>query len=104
MNVQALDAKIVRFFPDAPRSSVLEASRVLGVARALALIKSTLDRMSEAGVTSSWVRRPDPSRFGFPVVAFATRTLLRASSVIVLNAHFQGRAHLLEAAAAMQPE
>ncbi len=32
MLVDALDAKIVRFFTDSPRSSVLEASRVLKVA------------------------------------------------------------------------
>ena len=36
MNVDPLDAKIVRFFTDSPRASVLEASRVLKVARTLA--------------------------------------------------------------------
>jgi len=56
MNVDAMDAKIVRFFTDSPRASVLEASK----------------------------------------------TVLRSSSVIVLNTHFQGRTlPLLEAAAAM---
>ena len=159
MNIDALDAKIVRFFTDTPRGSVLEASRVLGVARAT--IQSRLDRMAEAGVISSWVPQPDPAKFGFPVVAFcsltinqdlghyavaaalaaipelievhtvsgssdlmariaarsnpdlqrvldamiATKTVLRASSVIVLNTHFQGRTlNLLEAAAALPPE
>ncbi|MEJ1178368.1 Lrp/AsnC family transcriptional regulator [Arthrobacter sp. R4] len=158
MNVDALDAKIVRFFTDSPRASVLEASRVLGVARAT--IQSRLDRMTEAGVISSWVPQPDPASFGFPVVAFcsltinqdlghdavaealaaipelieihtvsgssdlmariaarsnpdlqrvldamiATKTILRASSVIVLNTHFQGRTlNLLEAAASTAP-
>jgi DNA-binding Lrp family transcriptional regulator len=154
MNVDALDAKIVRFFTDTPRASVLEASRVLGVARAT--IQSRLDRMTGAGVISSWVPQPDPAKFGYPMVAFcsltinqdlghdavaealaaipelieihtvsgssdlmariaarsnpdlqrvldamiATKTVLRASSVIVLNTHFQGRTlSLLEAAA-----
>jgi DNA-binding Lrp family transcriptional regulator len=154
MDVDALDAKIVRFFTDSPRASVLEASRVLNVARAT--VQSRLDRMQDRGVIGSWVPQPDPARFGFPVVAFcsltinqdlghdavvealaaipelieihtvsgssdlmariaarsnpdlqrvldamiATRTVLRSSSVIVLNTHFQGRTlPLLEAAA-----
>ena len=155
MNVDPLDAKIVRFFTDSPRASVLEASRVLKVARAT--VQSRLDRMQDSGVIGSWVPQPDPAHFGFPVVAFcsltinqdlghdavvdalaqipevieihtvsgssdlmarlaarsnsdlqrvldamiATRTVLRSSSVIVLNTHFQGRTlPLLEAAAA----
>ncbi|KRE69033.1 Lrp/AsnC family transcriptional regulator [Arthrobacter sp. Soil762] len=159
MNVDTLDAKIVRFFTDTPRGSVLEASRVLGVARAT--VESRLDRMTGAGMISSWVPRRDPAKFGFPVVAIcsltmnqdlgrdavaealaaipelieghnvsgssdlmariaarsnpdlqrvldamtATRTVLRASSVIVLDTHFQGRTlNLLEAAAARQSE
>lgn len=156
MNVDAIDARIVRFFTDTPRASVLEASRVLRIARAT--VQSRLDRMSASGVISSWVPQPDPAHFGYPVVAFcsltinqdlghdavvealsripelieihtvsgssdlmarivarsnpdlqrvldamiATKTVLRSSSVIVLNTHFQGRTlPLLEAAAAM---
>ncbi|MFD5278808.1 Lrp/AsnC family transcriptional regulator [Pseudarthrobacter sp. NPDC058362] len=152
--VDALDARIVRFFTEQPRASVLEASRTLGVARAT--VQSRLDRMAETGVISSWVPQPDPASFGFPVVAFcsltinqdaghdtvaealaaipeiievhtvsgssdlmarvaarsnpdlqrvldamiATKMVQRASSVIVLNTHFQGRTlNLLEAAA-----
>ena len=152
---------IVRFFTDSPRASVLEASRVLKVARAtvqsrLDRVQSRLGRMQEGGVIGSWVPHPDPAHFGFPVVAFcsltinqdlghdavvaalsripelteihtvsgssdlmaraaarsnpdlqrvldammATRTVLRSSSVIVLNTHFQERTlPLLEAAA-----
>jgi Lrp/AsnC family transcriptional regulator for asnA, asnC and gidA len=154
MVVDELDAKIVRFFTDSPRVSVLEASRVLKVARAT--VQSRLDRMAERGVVAPWVPQPDPAGFGYPVVAFcsltinqdlghdavvealaaipelievhtvsgssdlmvrvvgksnsdlqrvldkliATRTVLRSSSVIVLNTHFQGRTlPLLEAAA-----
>ncbi|UVJ38185.1 Lrp/AsnC family transcriptional regulator [Arthrobacter sp. CJ23] len=154
MLVDALDAKIVRFFTDSPRASVLEASRVLHVARAT--VQSRLDRMLESGVIGSWVPQPDPASFGFPVVAFcsvtitqelghdaiiqalgaipeiieihtvtgnsdlmvriaarsnpdmqrvldamiATKSVVRCSSVIVLNSHIQGRTlPLLEAAA-----
>lgn len=155
MSVDALDAKIVRFFTDSPRASVLEASRILAVARAT--VQARLDRMTAAGIIGAWVPQPDPAKFGFPVVAFcsltinqdvghdavaaalaaipeivevhtvsgssdlmarlaarsnpdlqrvldamiATRTVTRASSVIVLNTHFEGRTlNLLEAAAA----
>lgn len=73
MKVDALDAKIVRFLTDTPRGSVLEASRVLGVARAT--VQSRLDRMAETGVISSWVPRADPAKFGFPVVAFCSLTI-----------------------------
>ncbi|MBT2513759.1 Lrp/AsnC family transcriptional regulator [Arthrobacter sp. ISL-30] len=154
MNVDALDSKIVRFFTNSPRASVLEASRVLGIARAT--VQSRLDRLTDSGVIGSWVPHPEPSHFGFPVVAFcsltinqdlghdavvaalaeipeliemhtvsgssdlmariaarsnsdlqrvldammATKTILRSSSVIVLNTHFQGRTlPLLEAVA-----
>ena len=155
MAVDGLDAKIVRFFTNSPRASVLEASRVLKIARAT--VQSRLDRLTENGVIGSWVPQPDPSGFGFPVVAFcsftinqdlghdavvealadipelieihtvsggfdlmariaarsnsdlqrvldaiiATKTVLRSSSVIVLNTHFQGRTlPLLERVAA----
>ncbi|MEE2570519.1 Lrp/AsnC family transcriptional regulator [Pseudarthrobacter sp. J64] len=153
MSVDGIDAKIVRFFTDSPRSSVLEASRILKISRAT--VQSRLDKMVENGVIESWVPQPDPAHFGFPVVSFcsltinqdmghdtvvevlagipelmeihtvsgsfdlmvrivarsnsdlqrvldamiATKTILRSSSVIVLNTHFQGRTlPLLEAA------
>ena len=73
MDVDPLDAKIVRFFTDSPRASVLEASRVLKVARAT--VQSRLDRMQGAGVIGSWVPQPDPAHFGFPVVAFCSLTI-----------------------------
>ncbi|HSU70001.1 MAG TPA: Lrp/AsnC family transcriptional regulator [Micrococcaceae bacterium] len=73
MAVDVLDAKIVRLFNDVPRISVLEASRVLQVARAT--VQSRLERMIESGVIGSWVPQPDPARFGFPVVAFCSFTI-----------------------------
>lgn len=73
MAVDALDAKIVRLFNDVPRISVLEASRILQVARAT--VQSRLERMIESGVIGSWVPQPDPAKFGYPVVAFCSLTI-----------------------------
>lgn len=154
MRVDELDARIVRLFSEEQRMSVLEASRILKVARAT--VQARLDRMVSNGVIGSWAPQPEPRAFGFPVVAFcfltisqdlghdavskalakvpevievhtvsgdsdllarvaarsnsdlqrvldiimATRAVVRSSSVIVLNTHFEGRTlPLLEAAA-----
>ena len=154
MKVDELDARIVRLFTDEQRMSVLEASRILRVARAT--VQARLDRMVSNGVIARWAPQPEPRAFGFPVVAYcsltihqgfghdavaaalseipevlevhtvsgdsdflarvaarsnadlqrvldaitATRAVVRSSSVIVLNTHFEGRTlPLLEAAA-----
>ncbi|WP_136609771.1 Lrp/AsnC family transcriptional regulator [Sinomonas albida] len=154
MRIDELDAKIVRLFTEEQRMSVLEASRLLKVARAT--VQARLDRMTGNGVIGRWVPQPEPRAFGFPVVAFcfltinqdlghdavskalgdipevievhtvsgdsdllarvaarsnsdlqrvldimmATRAVVRSSTVIVLNTHFEGRTlPLLEAAA-----
>ncbi|WP_330059841.1 Lrp/AsnC family transcriptional regulator, partial [Paenarthrobacter sp. Z7-10] len=73
MTVDVLDAKIVRLFNDVPRISVLEASRVLKVARAT--VQARLERMLASGVIGSWVPQPDPAQLGFPVVAFCSLTI-----------------------------
>ncbi|MBT1003173.1 Lrp/AsnC family transcriptional regulator [Paenarthrobacter sp. DKR-5] len=157
MGVDALDARIVTFFTEHPRASVLEASRLLGAARGT--VQARLDRLAREGVIASWAPQVDPGTFGFPVVAFvslainqdlghhavsdglagipeilelhtvtgesdllarvvarsnadlqrvldavlATRTVVRASTVIVLNTHFQGRTlPLFRSAAGLQ--
>jgi Lrp/AsnC family transcriptional regulator for asnA, asnC and gidA len=154
VKVDELDAKIVRLFTEEQRMSVLEASRILKVARAT--VQARLDRMISQGVVARWAPQPEPRAFGFPVVAFcfltinqdlghdavsttlaeipevievhtvsgdsdlmarvaarsnsdlqrvldiimATKAVVRSSSVIALNTHFEGRTlPLLEAAA-----
>ncbi|GAB4099663.1 Lrp/AsnC family transcriptional regulator [Sinomonas halotolerans] len=154
MKVDRLDARIVRLFTEEQRMSVLEASRLLKVARAT--VQARLDRMLSSGVIGRWAPQPEPRAFGFPVVAYcsltihqdfghdvvaealaripevlevhtvsgdsdlmarvaarsnadlqrvldavtATKAVVRSSSVIVLNTHFEGRTlPLLEAAA-----
>jgi Lrp/AsnC family transcriptional regulator for asnA, asnC and gidA len=154
VKVDELDAKLVRLFTEEQRMSVLEASRILKVARAT--VQARLDRMIANGVIARWAPEPEPRAFGFPVVAFcfltinqdlghdavsktlaeipevievhtvsgdsdlmarvaarsnsdlqrvldiimATKAVVRSSSVIALNTHFEGRTlPLLEAAA-----
>ncbi|MGM0929260.1 Lrp/AsnC family transcriptional regulator [Arthrobacter sulfonylureivorans] len=154
MQIDSLDADIVTLFTEDPRMSVLEASRVLKVARAT--VQARLDKMQRAGVTSGWGPRLSPEALGYIVRAYcsfvirqesghdavaaaladipevlelhtvsgesdllacvvarsnadlqrvldqvmATNTVLRSSSVIVLNSHFQERTLPLVKAAA----
>ncbi|NKX49727.1 Lrp/AsnC family transcriptional regulator [Arthrobacter deserti] len=154
MRVDSLDSRIVALFAQDPRMSVLEASRLLKVARAT--VQARLDKMQRAGVISGWGPRISPRELGYVVKAYcsfairqetghdavatalaaipevlelhtvsgesdllacvvarsnadlqrvldevmATNTVLRSSSVIVLNSHFEGRTlPLMEAAA-----
>ncbi|MHA7262708.1 Lrp/AsnC family transcriptional regulator [Arthrobacter sp. TMN-37] len=158
MEIDGLDSRIVELFTDNPRMSVLEASRVLGVARAT--VSARLERMQRNGVITGWGPRIDPAPLGYGVTAFcsliihqdsghdavaralaeipeiqelhtvsgesdllarvtarsnadlqrvidaiiATRTVIRSSSVIVLNSHFEGRTlPLMRAAASRDP-
>jgi len=70
MPIDRLDAAIVTLFTAEPRIGVLEASRRLNVARAT--VQARLDRLHESGAIVGVVPRLDPSRFGFPVVAFCS--------------------------------
>lgn len=154
MEIDRLDVRIADLFADNPRISVLEASRVLGVARAT--VSARLERMQRSGVINGWGPRIDPGSMGYGVTAFcsliihqdsghdavaealadipeiqelhtvsgesdllarvtarsnadlqrvidtiiATRTVIRSSSVIVLNTHFEARTLPLMRAAA----
>jgi Lrp/AsnC family transcriptional regulator for asnA, asnC and gidA len=145
MNIDSLDSDIVTLFSQEPRMSVLEASRVLKVARAT--VQARLDKMQRAGVIAGWGPRLEPAELGYVVKAYCslvirqeighdavaaalaripevlelhtvsgesdllacvvarsnadlqrvldeitgTNTVLRSSSVIVLNSHFEGR-------------
>ncbi len=77
------------------------------VAEALAAIPELIEVHTVSGSSDLIARiaarsNPDPQRVLDAMIA--TRTVLRASSVIVLNTHFQGRTlNPLEAAAARRP-
>jgi DNA-binding Lrp family transcriptional regulator len=68
--VDDLDAQILHLFSADPRVGVLEASRRLGVARGT--VQARLDRMTAAGVITSFAPTLNPEAMGFHVAAFAT--------------------------------
>jgi len=73
MNVDTTDAKIVRFFTDSPRASVLEASRVLKIARAT--VQSRLDRMARLGVITGFAPDVSPAALGFSALCYVRLNL-----------------------------
>ncbi len=74
-SVDALDGRILTLFATEPRVGVLEASRRLRVARGT--VQSRLDRLTAAGVVSSWAPRIDPAALGYPVTAFVTLQIVQ---------------------------
>jgi DNA-binding Lrp family transcriptional regulator len=73
MDLDHLDGRIITLFTEQPRISVLEASRILSVARAT--VQARLDRMTKSGVISGWGPKIDPSSLGYPVMAFCSLTI-----------------------------
>lgn len=71
--VDALDARIVKLYTVEPRTSILEASRQLGVARAT--LVSRLDKLQATGAIKSWAPSLEPVNFGYPVLAFCFLTI-----------------------------
>ncbi|AJT41289.1 Lrp/AsnC family transcriptional regulator [Psychromicrobium lacuslunae] len=71
--IDTLDARIVRLYTEEPRTSALEASRQLGVARAT--LTSRLEKLQASGAIRSWSPSLAPANFGFPVLAFCFLTI-----------------------------
>jgi DNA-binding Lrp family transcriptional regulator len=66
----ALDGQIILLFAKDPRVGVLQASRLLGVARGT--VQARIDRLEAAGIITGWAPSVDATALGFPVSAFAT--------------------------------
>jgi Lrp/AsnC family transcriptional regulator for asnA, asnC and gidA len=71
--IDALDAQIIRLFSDNPRQSVLDASRVLSVARGT--VQARLDRLARSGVIAGWGPHIEPTALGYGVRAFVSLTI-----------------------------
>ncbi|ABY23250.1 transcriptional regulator, AsnC family [Renibacterium salmoninarum ATCC 33209] len=65
--VDAFDARIVKLYTQEPRTSVLEESRQLGVARATQV--SRLEKLQASGAIRSWAPTLEPVNFGYPVLS-----------------------------------
>jgi DNA-binding Lrp family transcriptional regulator len=65
-----LDAALVGLLAGAPRTSVLEAARRLGVARGT--VQARLDRLQRDGVVRGFGPDVDPAAIGYPVTAFCS--------------------------------
>ncbi len=70
MKVDELDARIVELFSEHPDMGVLAASRHLGVARPT--VQARLDKLKKAGIIEHLTLILNPSKFGFPVMAFVS--------------------------------
>lgn len=77
MSIDQLDAALLDLLHTEPKVGVLEASRRLGVARGT--VQARLDRLERTGVITSSAPTLDPEALGFPVVAFATLEIARAT-------------------------
>lgn len=77
MELDALDGRLITLFTEQPRISVLEASRILSVARAT--VQARLDRMTKSGVISGWGPAINPASLGYPVMAFCSLTIEQGS-------------------------
>ncbi|MEU0933101.1 MULTISPECIES: Lrp/AsnC family transcriptional regulator [unclassified Embleya] len=70
MQIDRLDAALIRLLVETPRIGVVECSRRLAVARGTVQVR--LDRLREAGVIRGFGPDVDPATLGFSVTAFAT--------------------------------
>ena len=73
-----LDRRMLALFADDPRVGVLQASRLLGVARGT--VQARLDKLAEAGVVTGWGPELSPEALGFPVTAFLTLEIRQDSA------------------------
>lgn len=70
MHLDALDVRLLRLLDENPRISVLELSRVAGVARAT--VSARMQRWQQSGVVTGYGPHIDLESAGLPVQALAT--------------------------------
>ncbi len=88
-----LDGRLLRLLAEQPRTSVLEISRRLGVARGT--VQARLDKLLARGVIASFAPSLDPGALGFGVTAFATLEIKQGRGDAVL-AHLERVPEVLE--------
>lgn len=68
INIDRLDADLVRALAENPRVGLLEIARRLGVARGT--VSARLDKLVRRGVVTGFGPEVDPAAVGFPILAF----------------------------------
>lgn len=90
-----LDRSLLRLLLTEPRLGVLESSRRLGVARGT--VQARVARLEREGVLRDWAPTVDPSRLGFPVLAFTTLEVHQGSGHREIAGHLRSIPEVLEA-------
>ncbi len=71
--IDSLDVRIIELFTASPRHSILDASRILGVARGT--VQARLERLAREGVISGWGPQISPEALGYGVRAIVSLTV-----------------------------
>jgi DNA-binding Lrp family transcriptional regulator len=93
LQIDRLDAALIRLLVETPRIGVVECSRRLSVARGT--VQARLDRLREAGVVRGFGPDVDPGSLGFTVTAFATLEIRQGQGREVQK-HLEGIPQVLE--------
>ena len=94
-SLDPLDRSLLRAFTEAPRLSVLEASRRLGVARGT--VQARLERLERRGVVAGWGPQLAPAAMGYAVSAFVTLEIRQGRGSDGVVEHLRGIPEVLEA-------
>jgi DNA-binding Lrp family transcriptional regulator len=70
MTIDVLDAQLLLLLRERPRIGLVEAARVLGVARGT--VQARLEKLQRTGVVTGFGPDIDLRRLGFPILAFVT--------------------------------
>lgn len=70
MTIDRLDEQLLGLLRDRPRIGLVEAARVLGVARGT--VQARLDKLHRSGIVTGYGPDIDVRRLGFPILAFVT--------------------------------
>jgi DNA-binding Lrp family transcriptional regulator len=70
MTIDLLDERLLVLLRERPRIGLVEAARVLGVARGT--VQARLDKLQRSGIVTGFGPDIDLRRLGFPILAFVT--------------------------------
>lgn len=90
-----LDCRLLAAFTSAPRLSVLEASRRLGVARGT--VQARLERLERRGVVTGWGPQLSTVAMGYAVTAFVTLEIRQGSGSDRVLDHLREIPQVIEA-------